>query len=103
MATELPSAPHIRLTSHPVEGAYGALPIHWGELDPHLRGPVVGSIANRSQRNVIGAHSGSYGVYRALAVAAGALTRSHRPDLTNTMPTDHTGPDPQWGDPENVV
>ena len=103
MATESTPMSHIRLTSHPVEGAYGALPIHWGEADSHARGPVVGSTANRSQRNVIGTHSGSYGVYRALAVAAGALTRAHRPDLTNTMPTDPIGPYPQWGDPDKIV
>jgi GTP cyclohydrolase II len=103
MATEPYSATHIRLTSHPIEGAYGALPVHWGAPDPHVRGPIVGSTANRSQRNVIGAHSGSYGVYRALAVAAGALTRSHRPDLTNTMPTDPIGPYPQWSDPRKIV
>src|SRR5436190_9469612 len=103
MATEHSAPSHIRLTSHPVEGAYGALPVHWGQLDPHARGPVVGSTANRSQRNVIGTHSGSYGVYRALAVAAGALTRAHRPDLTNTMPTDPIGPYPQWGDPSMIV
>src|SRR5437764_7606297 len=103
MATEHPPASHIRLTSHPVEGAYGALPVHWGELDPCVRRPIVGSTANRSQRNVIGTHSGSYGVYRALAVAAGALTRGHKPDLTNTMPTDPIGPYPQWGDPWKIV
>ena len=103
MATELPPASHIRLTSHPVEGAYGALPVHWGQLDPHARGPIVGSTANRSQRNVIGSHSGSYGVYRALAVAAGDLLRGHKPDLTNTMPTDPIGPYPQWGDPATIV
>ena len=103
MATDPAPISHIRLTSHPVEGAYGALPIRWGEPDPHLRGPVVGSTANRSQRNVIGSYSGSYGVYRALAVAAGALTRAHRPDLTNTMPTDPIGPYPQWGDREKIV
>ena len=94
---------HIRLTSHPAEGAFGALPIRWGRADPKERGPVVGSTANRSQRNVIGTHSGSYGVYRALAVAAGALMRGHRPDLTNTAPTDPIGPYPQWGDPAKIV
>ena len=103
MGTEPPPAKHIRLTSHPHEGAYGALPILWGAADPHERGPIVGSTANRSQRNVIGTHSGSYGVYRALAVAAGALTRNHKPDLTNTMPTDPIGPYPAWGDPEKIV
>jgi GTP cyclohydrolase II len=104
MGTEAPApAKHIRLTSHPVEGAWGALPIHWGRADPKERGPIVGSTANRSQRNVIGTHSGSYGVYRALAVAAGALTRGHKPDLTNTAPTDPIGPYPAWGDPDRIV
>jgi GTP cyclohydrolase II len=68
-----------------------------------VRGPVVGSTANRSQRNVIGTHSGSYGVYRALAVAAGALMRGHKPDLTDTAPTDPLGPYPQWGDADRIV
>ena len=104
MGTDTPApAKHIRLTSHPVEGAFGALPIRWGRADPKERGPIVGSTANRSQRNVIGTHSGSYGVYRALAVAAGALMRGHKPDLTNTMPTDPIGPYASWGDPDRIV
>ncbi len=103
MNPETPKAKHIRLTSHPAEGAWGALPIHWGHADPKTRGPVVGSTANRSQRNVIGTHSGSYGVYRALAVAAGALMRGHKPDLTNTAPADPIGPYPQWGDADRIV
>ena len=67
MTTKHPSLKHIRLTSHPVEGGHGALPIRWGRADPRERGPIVGSTFTRSQRNVIGTHSGSYGVYRALA------------------------------------
>jgi len=94
---------HIRLTSHPGQGTRGAPPIRWGDADPQQRGPVVGSTTNRSQRNVIGTHSGSYGVYRALAVAAGNLTRGHRADLTNTAPTDAVGPHPAWGDAHKMV
>jgi GTP cyclohydrolase II len=96
-------AGHIRLTSHPGQGAAGAPPIVWGAADPLARGPVVGSTTNRSQRNVIGTHSGSYGVYRALAVAAGSLTRGHRADLTDTAPTDPVGPHPQWADRDRIV
>jgi GTP cyclohydrolase II len=103
MTTKNPSGKHIRLTSHPVEGGHDALPIHWGRADPRERGPVVGSTATRSQRNVIGTHSGSYGVYRALAVAAGSLLRDHRPDLTDTMPADPIGPYEQWADPKRIV
>ena len=105
MATETPSpSKHIRLTSHPgQQGASGAPPIHWGAATAAERGPVVGTTANRSQRNVIGTHSGSYGVYRALAVAAGNLEKGHRADLTNTSPTHRFGPYPAWSDPAKMV
>ena len=99
-----PSTPrHIRLTSHPVQGGSSLPPIMWGAADPLLRGPVVGTTTNRLQRNVIGTHSGSYGIYRALAVAAGSLQRQHRADLTNTAPTDRLGPYPQWSQAERIV
>jgi GTP cyclohydrolase II len=94
---------HIRLTSHPGQGSTGAPPIHWGAADPLQRGPVVGTTTHRSQRNVVGTHSGSYGVYRALAVAAGNLTRGHRADLTDTAPTDLIGPYPPWADGQRIV
>ena len=95
---------HIRLTSHPGQQGPGSAPaIHWGAADALERGPIVGTTGNRSQRNVIGTHSGSYGVYRALAVAAGNLTRGHRADLTNTAPTDLIGPYEQWGDAKKIV
>ena len=71
-----PAAPrssgHIRLTSH--SGGHGAPAIRWGAPTAAERGPVVGTTTTRAHRNVIGTHSGSYGVYRALAVAAGALS-----------------------------
>ncbi|HNW63487.1 MAG TPA: GTP cyclohydrolase II [Piscinibacter sp.] len=105
MATE-PAATgtrHIRLTSHPGQGTAGAPAIHWGAADALERGPIVGTTTNRSQRNVVGTHSGSYGVYRALAVAAGNLTKGHRADLTNTAPTDLIGPYEQWGDASKIV
>ncbi|NKE64679.1 GTP cyclohydrolase II [Ramlibacter sp. RBP-2] len=101
MSVEAPAPRHIRLTSH--AGGYGALPIQWGAATPAERGPVVGTTTQRSHRNVIGTHSGSYSVYRALAVAAGALSRQHKADLTNTAPTDEIGPYPQWSDPGRIV
>jgi GTP cyclohydrolase II len=95
---------HIRLTSHPgQQGQAGAPVIRWGAPSAAERGAVIGTTTNRSQRNVIGTHSGSYGVYRALAVAAGNLDKSHRADLTDTSPTDVIGPYPQWSDPEKMV
>ena len=103
MPTDAGAPRHIRLTSHPAPGSASIPPIRWGAADPAERGPIVGSTTDRSRRNVIGTHSGSYGIYRALAVAAGALQRQHRPDLTNTAPTDPIGPYPQWADPERIV
>lgn len=95
------AAGHIRLTSH--SGGSDAPPIHWGASIAAERGPVIGTTGTRGHRNVIGTHSGSYGVYRALAVAAGALSREHRADLTNTSPTDMIGPFPQWSDAKAMV
>jgi GTP cyclohydrolase II len=98
-----PTRQHIRLTSHPTAGGQAVTPIHWGGASAAERGPVVGSTINRAHRNVIGTHSGSYGVYRALAVAAGALKADHKPDLTNTAPTDVIGPYPSWFGSEKIV
>ncbi|NEP56765.1 MAG: GTP cyclohydrolase II [Symploca sp. SIO2G7] len=94
---------HIVLTSHP--GYSGEKPplIRWGASDPLKRGPIVGSLTNQAHRNVIGTHSGSYSVYRALAVASGTLQPNHRADLTNTAPIVSIGPHPSWADPEQIV
>ncbi|ANW64732.1 hypothetical protein BCA37_15075 [Mycobacterium sp. djl-10] len=92
---------HIRLTSH--SGGPEAPALIWGAPTAAERGPVIGTTGTRAHRNVIGTHSGSYSVYRALAVASGALSREHRADLTNTSPTDVVGPHPQWGDPAAIV
>jgi GTP cyclohydrolase II len=99
--TKRPKA--IVLTSHP--GGHGPkpVPIVWGAADPATRGPVVATVTDRAHRNVIGTHSGSYSVYRALAVAAGALDPLRKPDLTNTSPTHALGPFPAWADPEKIV
>ncbi len=101
MATEVSAPRHIRLTSH--ASGLGALPIQWDAATPAARGPVVGTTTKRAHRNVIGTHSGSYGIYRALAVAAGALSRDHKADLTNTSPTSPIGPYPQWGEAGKIV
>src|SRR3954465_14760240 len=101
MPAEVPAPRHIRLTSH--TGGFGALPIVWGAATAAERGPVVGTTTKRAHRNVIGTHSGSYSVYRALAVAAGARAREHKAGLPNTAPTDVIGPYPQWTDPGKIV
>lgn len=100
-ATPENPAGHIRLTSH--SGGVGAIPVNWGAPTASERGPVVGTTTNRAHRNVIGTHSGSYSIYRALAVASGALSRHHKADLTNTAPTNAIGPYPQWSEPGKIV
>ena len=91
---------HIKLTSHP-EGRKSAAPLRWGAATCEERGPVVGTLT--PQRNAIGAHSGSYSVYRALAIAAGTLNPVHVPDLTDTSPAARIGPHPQWTMPGKIV
>jgi GTP cyclohydrolase II len=98
-----PRAQHIRLTSHPTAGGTPVRPIHWGASDPAERGPIIGTTTRKRDRNVVGTHSGSYGIYRALAMAAGALGKSHKADLTNTMPTNDVGPYPAWFGSEKIV
>ena len=67
------------------------------------RGPIVATLTDSGHRNVIGTHSGSYAVYRALAVASGVLQSDHRADLTNTNPTEDIGPHPSWAASDKIV
>jgi GTP cyclohydrolase II len=94
---------HIRLLSHPNQHGQKPLPIRWGAATPEARGPVIATMTHPEHRNVIGTHSGSYSVYRALAIASGALSPEHQPDLTNTRPTRTIGPHPSWADPARIV
>src|ERR1044071_2031475 len=94
---------HIRLTSHPANAGKATIPLRWGATTPQLRGPVVASPVAPQQKNAIGSHSGSYAIYRALAVATRALAPDHRPDLTDTSPAAAIGPWPQWADPQKIV
>jgi GTP cyclohydrolase II len=87
---------HIRLTSHPPGGKPHRFPINWGAPTAGARGPVIGSVTARSNRNVIGAHGGTYSIYRALAVSSGALDPIARPDLKDTHPLIEIGPFGQW-------
>ena len=97
-----PPRRHIRLSSHP-GGTAKPVAIEWGAAEPKTRGPVLGSVRDGSRRNVIGAHSGSYSLYRALAVAAGRLDPVHVPDFTDTAPAEPIGPYPQWSAPDRIV
>jgi GTP cyclohydrolase II len=94
---------HIILASHSNLKFKETLPIHWGAKDPMERGPVVASVTNTKARNAIGAHSGSYTVYRALSIASGKFPPQHRPDLENTQSPVKIGPFPSWFDSTRLV
>jgi len=94
---------HIILTSH-ADYIYDKSPaVHWGASTPQKRGPIIASFTDIWARNAIGSHSGSYTVYRALAMASGNLPPEHVPDLTNTSPVERLGPHDSWKDPEKIV
>ena len=101
-SNDKPSARSIVLTSHP-RNAVVRRPVVWGAGAGRARGPVIATLRDAANRNVIGAHAGAYSVYRALAVAAGQLDPAHRPDLANTRPAVEIGPFPQWSDPGAIV
>ncbi|MEO7774207.1 MAG: GTP cyclohydrolase II [Steroidobacteraceae bacterium] len=95
---------HIRLTSHSSGGSKPhPFPVVWGASSARERGPIIGSINAGAQRNVIGAHGGSYAVYRALAVSSGALDPVARADYTDTSPLIDIGPHPQWSGKDRIV
>jgi GTP cyclohydrolase II len=94
---------HIRLTSHPGSRGPVRFPLHWGAATAAERGPVIATVNSGSLRNAIGAHGGSYSIYRALAISSGAMDPNARPDLQDTSPVCEIGPHKQWGDPAKIV
>ena len=101
--TTLGRKKHIVLASHPSGNGDKPPSVLWGAKTPRERGPIIASLTNPARRNVIGTHSGSYGFYRALAVAAGTLDPVHIPDLTDTSPAASIGSHPQWHEPDKIV
>jgi hypothetical protein len=81
--------------------------MEWGASTIVERGPVLSGLQQcpikAKHKNAIGAHSGNYSVYKALALAAGQLGKAHRPDFTNTTPAHKMGPFPSWHDPKKIV
>ncbi len=98
-----PVPPPIVLATHPGASAGKPLPTVWGAAEPRERGPIAVAPGQGAGRNAIGAHSGSYSLYRALAVASGQLPAAHKPDLTDTAPAERIGPFPQWSAPDAIV
>ena len=97
------SGGHIRLTSHPGSRGPVRFPLAWGASPAAARGPVIATVNAGADRNAIGAHGGSYSIYRALAISSGAMDPQARPDLQDTSPVCEIGPHPQWGAAEKIV
>ncbi len=95
--------PHIVLTSHTAHKSGRFIELNWGASDPAERGPVVGTISDKADRNAIGSHGGSYSIYRALSIAQGTFPPDHRPDLTDTEPTTSISPQRSWTTPGSIV
>lgn len=103
MKKQKPSIPYIRLTSHPSKSEKPKFELKWGEKDPVKRGPVMASTSNVLHKNVIGTYSGSYSVYKALAVASGSLAEDHIPDFTDTTPVMPLTNQKFWSDEDKIV
>jgi GTP cyclohydrolase II len=88
------AAQYISLTTHPHAGR--PVKVNWGAREAQERGPVIAIDQDGGVRNAIGAHGGSYSIYKALSVATGGLDPDYRPDLTNTDPAFDIGPHPSW-------
>lgn len=100
---EFKKNPHVILTSHAEQMPKLRFPIRWGNPDPHQRGPVIATFSDKTARNAIGAHSGSYSVYHALSIASGHQSATHHPDLTDTSAVADIGPYPSWFDAGKIV
>jgi GTP cyclohydrolase II len=68
-----------------------------------IRGPVICTVRHITQRNAIGAHSGSYSIYTGLAVAAALLNPEYVPNLKLTQPVFKIGPHPSWSNPKKIA
>ncbi|KOO35083.1 gtp cyclohydrolase ii [Chrysochromulina tobinii] len=93
----------VKLTTHPSNFGVDPEPLDWGNRDPKKRGPVVATVSKPGMRNAIGAHSGTYCVYRAVALAVQSAPADFRPDFTNTLPPVKIGPFESWFDTSKIA
>ncbi|GAA5863486.1 hypothetical protein JCM8547_007259 [Rhodosporidiobolus lusitaniae] len=104
-AADSPYSQRVILTTYPGQVGINPIPLEWGAKSSEERGPVVASRQPKSLkiRNAIGAYSGSYSIYRALAAASGLVDPNHRPDYTNTEPPVDIPHNPSWDDKHKIV
>jgi GTP cyclohydrolase II len=93
------------LTTYSDDPNVKPLGLNWGEKDPLVRGAIVPSRlrSGLSKHNAIGAHSGSYSIYHALAVGSKQLDPYHTADYTNAEPAFNIPEQKQWYGNEKIV
>ncbi|QLG73900.1 hypothetical protein HG535_0F04120 [Zygotorulaspora mrakii] len=93
----------ITLTTYPEDSTPIAL--SWGESSPEERGPIVASRDREGlvKHNAIGAHSGSYCVYHALAIGSKQLKKDHVADYTNAQPAFSVPEQKTWYNKEDII
>lgn len=94
---------YVPLTTHPGRHGVKPVPLNWYAKTGKERGPVIAVEQGFGLRNAIGAHSGGYCIYLALAAAAKAMDDSFVPDLTDTMPAFNVGPHPSWSEEGKIA
>ena len=78
--------------------------ITWGAKSVQERGPIIGTLADVSKKNVAGTHGGPAAAFTALAIAHGRIQTNFRPDFTNTiLPELMVYPNNNWKDPSKIV
>lgn len=106
LVNELPVEPEtFRLATYSTDADIDAIPMKWGAADPKVRGPIVCSWYKdgMSKHNAIGAHSGPYSVYHALAVGSKQLDPSYTADYTNAEPAFTVQQQNQWANGKKIV
>ena len=93
------------LLAYPDQHGIHPFPMNWGASESSVRGPVICSrlTSTIKQRNAIGAHSGSYSIYRALSIAMGSLSPTHKPDYSMTEPPVDVPPNERWFNSSSIV
>ncbi|KAF5382242.1 hypothetical protein D9757_008960 [Collybiopsis confluens] len=88
----------VLLTTYPDQHGISPFTLSWGASTASQRGPVICSrmLGTIKYRNAIGAHSGSYSIYRALSIAMGSLDPTYKPDYSMTQPPVDIPPNPAW-------
>jgi len=105
LKNEVPLDKDVVLTTFTNGEGINPLPLNWGASDPQIRGPIVASRYHNglAKHNAIGAHSGSYCIYHALAVGSKQLDPTYTADYTNAQPAFKIKPQPQWSGVEKIV